>query len=167
MTVKQAYEVYSLNGGGYNKRLVHGYAWTKEGADFVGSRVGTRYDVGVVHLIKVNARWHRLNVHPVEGVHGDLQTAETSRIETGDLPERKIPSIHLRVGNREPLRLPLNLEKAIDIVAGVHCTDPFTLYSYRAGGLLPITFFINELRNEEKTQRMIFEWLKTEIEIRL
>lgn len=167
--IKQAFEVYTLVGGGYNKRLLHGYAWSKGEADIVGGRStqsGQRYHVGSVHLIKLNGQWHRVNVHPVTSVYGDESKAEISRIELNDIPARKIPSILVRCTGNDPVRIPLNLEKAINVIAGIPCRDKLILYTNRNAGPMPLTFTSAQLREDEVVQEKVVKWLIHEIDFR-
>ena len=167
MTIKQAYEVYSLTGGGYNKRHLHGYAWTKADAKALALEVSPkRYHIGVVHLVEVNGRWHRVNVHPIDEVIGNVEEAETSRIELDNLPARPIPGIWIQLETFQPQRLGLNIEKAIDLIALKSEQRTCRLYTLRTGGLLPVTFKIADFLKSSKLQEQIFFWLKHEIEYR-
>lgn len=165
--IKQAYEVYTIPSGfGYSKRHVHGYGWTKEEANTIGRTLGQRYQVGGIHVIEVDGRWHRIAVLPIDivGNHGD---APISRIERGDIPYRFIPAMFLQVESGKPVRLPRDLEKAIDLIAvTVPATKDCKLFTVRKGGSLPVPFKGGDLFNKEATQQAIYEWLKVEIEFR-
>lgn len=165
--IKQVHEVYSLVGGGYNKRHVHGYAWTKALAQKLADTLAPRrYYIGVIHVMKVNGNWHRLAVLPIGDVLGNPDEAEESRIAVGDLPVRATPGMFFQINGREPVRLGLDIEKSINLLASYHKTQSCKLYTLRTGGMLPITFNIGELLASETRQSEIFFWLKHEIEFR-
>lgn len=167
MEIKQAYEVYSLIGGGYNKRQVHGYAWTKEGADIVGGRsTDARYHVGSVHLAKVNNQWHRINVFPVEFVYGDETGAKTSHVGVNPDARRTPAMFVVAEDGQQPFRLTHDLEKAINIIAGVRSEAMLKLYTYRVGGAAPLNFTRTQLMEDPKIQEKIVRWLNYEIEAR-
>lgn len=168
MNIKQAYEVYSLVGGGYNKRHLHGYAWTKDAAQQIADNVRPRrYHIGVVHLIEVNSRWHRIHVIPVDSLAGRVEDAEDSRLMVSDLPERFVPSINYQIDDGQARRLGLDFEKAIDTLAAHDKECKCKLYTLRTGGRLPITFRIRDLLLSEHTQMLVAEWLSHEIQFRL
>lgn len=167
MKIKQAYEIYSLVGGGYNKRHLHGYAWTKDAAQTLANTVSPRrYHIGAVHVIEVNGRWHRIHVIPVEGLIGDFEAALDSRLVEGDIPNRLVPSISFQIDALEPRRLGLDFERAIDTMAGYAHECTCKLYTLRTGGLMPLTFKVRDLLLSEHTQQKVAEWLQYEIEFR-
>jgi hypothetical protein len=164
--IKQGFEVYTLTGGGYNKRHVHGYAWTKDEAHAIGKATKNHFYVGAVHLIKINGRWHRISVLPIE-INGDSSTAPISRIELNDLPIRFTPAIFVQLRGAKPLKLALDLEKAINTIAELPRTkEPCKLYTLRTGGNLPLSFTVKDLHHDEATQQKVFAWLKHEIDFR-
>lgn len=169
--IKQCFEVYSLVGEGYNRRQIHGYGWTRDDADIVGkfavTSSGQRYHVSGIHVIEINGRWHRVNATPISDITGTHEDAPASRIELGDLPKPNIPSIFIsNDGTGKPLKVGITIEKAIDLIAGVYCTPPVTLYSPRTGSEPGISFLTRDLREDEATQIRVYNWLKTEIEAR-
>lgn len=165
--IMQAYEVFSLVGGGYAKRQIHGHAWTREKAQEIADTVmPRRYEIGPIHLIRVEDRWHRIAVLPVPAVLGDLADAQISRIAKGDIPVRATPGMFFVVGDRAAVRLGLNIEKNIDRIASYAGTETCKLYTLRIGGRLPLLFKGEELRNVEARQEEIFNWLHHEIEFR-
>lgn len=169
MEIKQAYEVYSLVGGGYGKRHLHGYAWTRLGAQSLAvAAVGQgRYHIGMVHLIKVGSRWHRIHVIPVESIEGDVVEAENSRIIEDENPLRFLPAINFQIDGCPPRRVNLDLEKAIDTLVGHDPDSECRLYTLRTGGKLPLIFKVRELKLSEHTQRRVVEWLNHEINFRI
>jgi hypothetical protein len=166
--IKQAYEVYTIPSGfGYSKRHVHGYGWTKDEAHAVGRKLGQKYQIGGIHVIQVDNRWHRIAVLPIE-IDGDHGEAPISRIARGDLPKKFIPAMFLQVESDKPIRLPRDLEKAIDSIA---CNvskgeKQCKLFTIRQGGPLPVEFKGRQLFTDEIIQHQIFNWLKSEIEFR-
>lgn len=165
--IKQAYEVYTIPSGfGYNKRHVHGYGWTKEEAHAVGRSLGQSYQIGGIHVIQVDGRWHRIAVIPID-IAGDADQAGASRIERGDIPRQFIPAMFMQVEAEKPIRLPRNLEKAIDVMAkAVKGNKECKLFTIRKGGPMPIPFKGQELLKNETVQFQVFAWLRTEIEFR-
>lgn len=167
-TILQAYEVYSLVGGGYNKRHLHGYAWTKTDAQTIADTVHPRrYYIGVVHLIKIGDLWHRVHVVPIDSIAGDVAQAENSRILAADTPKRFIPGINFQIGETPPRRLGLDLETAINTLAEYPKDSECKLYTLRTGGRLPITFRIRDLSLSEHTQKLVVTWLRHEIDFRI
>lgn len=169
-TILHAYEVYSLIGGGYSRRQVHGYAWTKADAELIGrnsSGETGRYHVGSVHLIEVNGSWHRVQVNPIDDVVGDPDSAEMSRIVDGSMIERRHPAILFKVPGQKDRRLGLNLEQAIDKMAAVHTLGELKLYTMRSGAKPALYFTAQQLREDAATQQNIVEWLRNEIDVRL
>lgn len=169
--IKQAFEVYTTPSGfGYNKRHVHGYGWTKEEARGIGRTLGQNYQIGGIHVIQVGDRWHRIAVLPVD-IKGDHGTAPPSRIVRGDIPKKFIPAMFVQVASDKPVRLPRDLEKAIDLVAhtihkGKDKDRECKLFTVRMGGPLPVLFKGRELLNDESVQQDVYLWLKGEIEFR-
>lgn len=165
--IRQAYEVYTIPSGfGYNKRHVHGYGWTKDEAHAIGRGLGQSYQVGGIHVIQVDGRWHRIAVLPVD-IAGDAGQAPISRIARGDIPKQFIPAMFMQVEAEKPIRLPRDLEKAINTMAeAVRGNQECKLFTIRKGGPLPILFKGKALLNNEAIQLQIFEWLKNEIEFR-
>jgi hypothetical protein len=166
--IKQAFEVYSLVGGGYNKRHLHGYAWTKERAQQIGDGVRPRrYHIGAIHVIRIGDNWHRVHVLPIEGLDEDSSQAQVSRLAEGELPERMIPSINFQIDDNLPRRVPLDFERAVDAIAGHSKDSKCKLYTLRTGGMLPITFKIRDLVLNEHTQTQVSKWLQHEINFRI
>ena len=164
--IKQGYEVYTLTGGGYNRRHVHGYAWSKGDANDIGRATKNHFYVGAVHLIEINGRWHRVTVLPID-IPGDHSKAPVSRIELNDLPRKFTPAIFVQVKEAKPINLSLSLEKAINTIAALPRTkDACKLYTLRTGGNLPLSFTVKDLYHDEATQEKVVAWLKHEIEFR-
>lgn len=168
MNIKTAYEVYSLIGGGYNKRHLHGYAWTKEDAEAVAATVSPRrYYVGAIHVVEINGSWHRINVTPIEGLIGDVSKAQTSRLLSGETVPRSIPSINFQIDDAPPRRLGLDFEYAIDMMASYSENSKCRLYTLRTGGKLPMSFRVRDLLMSSHTQQQVSDWLSHEINFRL
>lgn len=163
--IKQGYEVYSLTQGGYNKRHMHGYAWSKSAAHAIGKATKGHFVVGAIHLIEINGRWHRIAVLPTE-IEGDPEQAEVSRIELNDIPTKFIPSMFVQVKSAKSVRLALNLERAINTIALISKKETCKLYTLRTGGKLPLSFTVASLHDDEATQERVFGWLRHEIEFR-
>lgn len=164
--IKQAFEVYSLIGGGYNKRHLHGYGWTRADANAIADRCNSRTHIGVVHLIQINDRWHRVNVMPVEEVKGNPEYAVLSRIGDDNPPPKLTPAIFMQIDQKRPKRLGLNIDKAISFMAENPMNSTIRLSTLRMGGSLPITFTVWELHENETVQERVWNWLKTEINFR-
>jgi hypothetical protein len=168
LKILQAYEIYSLVGGGYNRRHLHGYAWTKDEAQFIADALRPRrYHIGAVHLIELHGRWHRINVIPVEEVAGSLEAAQDSRLVAQDIPPRHIPGINYQIEESAPRRLGLDFEKAINTLAECDPDSKCKLYTFRTGGKLPMSFRVRDLLLSEHTQMQVAEWLNHEIQFRL
>lgn len=165
--IKQAYEVYTIPSGfGYSRRHVHGYGWTKDEANKIGRSLGVKYQVGGIHVVQVDGRWHRIAVLPVD-IDGDHGQAPISRIARGDIPQRFIPAMFMQVENEKPIRLPRDIEKALDTMAeAAKSTKECKLFTIRRGGLLPVVFKGADLFKDEGVQLAVYEWLSKEIEFR-
>lgn len=167
MKVRQAYEVYSLVGGGYAKRHVHGYAWTHDDAETIATRVTPRRAyTGIIHVVQINGNWHRISVLPIPDVKGNIEHAAPSRIELGNLPTRVIPGMFAQIGERDPIRLGLDIESNVNTIAEQPKAESCKLYTTRMGGELPLVFNVAELHSSEVRQAAVFAWLQAEINYR-
>jgi hypothetical protein len=148
---------------------LHGYAWTPEAAEELAKSIPTKTYISDVHLIEINGQWHRVNVLPATNIFGDLDKAQPSRIETEDIPKRMIPAMFIQRGNDAPKRLSLNLDKALETIAGLGSNregSMFKLFTYRTGGALPEAFLMRDLFNDTKVQERVYRWLESEINAR-
>jgi hypothetical protein len=78
---RTAYEVSSLSkNGNWRSRIVHSVHWRKR--DAVRDQETIKYArVNVIHVIRINHEWYRLNVVPYRGIKGDPNTADISRLD--------------------------------------------------------------------------------------
>lgn len=165
--IKQAYEIYSLIGGGYNKRQVHGYAWSKEGKDGATAiaHKHTGCYIGSIHLAMVNGRWHRISVLPTENVRGNPDHAEDSRIADDNLPTRNTPGMFVQTDTRHPVRLGLDIVKSLNMISTMDSPD-VRLFTLRTGGPSPLSFRSEDFLNSEALQERVYKWLESEINFR-
>jgi hypothetical protein len=159
--IKQAYEIYSTLVAGYNKRQVHGYSWNKEDAAKI-ARDRPGCFIGSIHLAKVNGRWHRISVLPTENISGNPDEAQDSRISDDNLPIRNTPGMFIQVDNKSPVRLGLDIEKSINLLATVTGSS-VRLFTLRRGGPSPISFKPADLLHSDALQERVYFWLKNEI----
>jgi hypothetical protein len=165
--IKQAHEVYSLTGSGWTKRQIHGYAWTYDGAKAIADKVEKRVaHIGVVHLIEVNGRLHKINVIPVDKVDGDIEQAEVSRIELNDIPTKTVPAVYVHVQGTRPRRLGNDLERALNFLGMQDRKMRCKLYTLRTRGLTPIEFLLDDLHEDPKVQESVYRWIEHEMEAR-
>lgn len=169
MTIKQAFEVYSVVGRGYNLRDTKGYAWTPEAARAIAQRhLNEEVETSIINLIKIGDNWHRVHVIPIAdtAIEGDIEIATNSRIESGDFPDEIIPAMYLEMKGRKRMRLPRKIDKALGYIERLPKTMDCRLYTLRRGAPPGPSFYVWELFEKEEVQRLVWDWLNHEHKVR-
>lgn len=85
-----AYEVFCMDRSvSYKNREVKAICWSRDDANAIKDTARRFLHVSVIHVIKIDGKWYRVSVTPLDKIIGDPETAKLSRIDPNLLKENK------------------------------------------------------------------------------